>query len=79
MTCATCCVKGVGFVVVCFDVEEKVTMLLLVLGHGTKMRVLHGTYKQSLETISRLFSAVLSAIISLSGRSSNFLILQSNP
>jgi len=32
-------------------------MLLLVLGHGTKMRVLHGTYKQSLEIISRLFSA----------------------
>ena len=54
MTCATCCVKGVGFVVVCFDVEEKVTMLLLVLGHGTKMRVLRGTYKRSLETMNFL-------------------------
>ena len=58
-----CGLRGSVFV----DVEEKVAMLLLVLGHGTKMRVLRGTYKRSLETISRLFSAVLSAIISLSG------------
>ena len=36
-------------------VEEKVAMFLLVVGHGIKMRVLHGTYKRSLETISRHF------------------------
>jgi len=58
-----CGLRGSVFV----DVEENAAMLLLVLGHGTKMRVLRGTYKRSLETISRLFSAVLSAIISLSG------------
>ena len=33
-------------------VEEKVAMFLLVVGHGIKMRVLRGTYKRSLETIS---------------------------
>ena len=59
MTCASCCVKGV--------VEEKVAMFLLVVGHGIKMRLLRGTYKHSLETISRHFSDVLSAILSLSG------------
>ena len=48
-----CGLRGSVFV----DVEENAAMLLLVLGHGTKMRVLHGTYKQSLEIISRLFSA----------------------
>ena len=46
-------------------VEEKVAMFLLVVGHGIKMRVLHGTYKRSLETISRHFSNVLTAILSL--------------
>lgn len=34
-------------------VEEKVAMFLLVVGHGIKIRLLHGTYKRSLETISR--------------------------
>ena len=48
-------------------VEEKVAMFLLVLGHGLKMRLLCGTYKRSLETISRHFSSVLIAILSLSG------------
>lgn len=46
-------------------VEEKVAMFLLVVGHGLKMRLLHGTYKRSLETISRHFCTVLSAILSL--------------
>ena len=40
-------------------VEEKVVMFLLVVGHGLKMRLLRGTYKCSLETISRHFSDVL--------------------
>ena len=48
-------------------VEEKVAMFLLVVGHGIKMRVLRGTHKRSLETISRHFSNVLTAILSLTG------------
>ncbi|XP_073365423.1 uncharacterized protein [Aegilops tauschii subsp. strangulata] len=48
-------------------VEEKVAMFLLVVGHGLKMRLLRGTYKQSLGTISTHFSAVLSAILSMHG------------
>ncbi|CAL5009792.1 unnamed protein product [Urochloa decumbens] len=47
-------------------VEEKVAMFLLVVGHGLKMRLLRGDYKRSLETISRHFSDVLTAILSLS-------------
>jgi hypothetical protein len=47
------------------SVEEKVAMFLLVVGHGLKMRLLRGTYKRSLETISRHFSDVLDAILSL--------------
>jgi hypothetical protein len=46
------------------SVEEKVAMFLLVVGHGLKMRLLRGTYKRSLETISRHFSDVLTAILS---------------
>ncbi|XBH74154.1 hypothetical protein VPH35_101159 [Triticum aestivum] len=38
--------------------RRKVAMFLLVVGHGIKMRVLCGTYKRSLETISRHFSNV---------------------
>ena len=48
------------------SVEEKVAMFLLVVGHGLKMRLLRGDYKRSLETISRHFSNVLTAILSLS-------------
>lgn len=40
-------------------------MFLQVVGHGLKMRMLGGTYQRSLETISRHFSTVLSAILSL--------------
>ena len=46
-------------------VEEKVSMFLQVVGHGTKLRMLGGTYCRSLETLSRHFSTVLSAILSL--------------
>jgi hypothetical protein len=49
------------------SVEEKVAMFLLVVGHGIKMRLLRGTYKRSLETISRHFADVLTAILSLTG------------
>ncbi|XBI75383.1 hypothetical protein VPH35_068760 [Triticum aestivum] len=48
-------------------VEEKVAMFLLVVGHGLKMRLLRGTYKRSLETISTHFSEVLRAILSMHG------------
>jgi hypothetical protein len=48
-------------------VEENVAMFLQVVGHGIKMRMLGGTYQRSLETISRNFSTVLSATLSLSG------------
>ena len=48
------------------SVEEKVAMFLLVVGHGLKMRLLRGTYKRSLETISRHFNDVLTAILSIS-------------
>ena len=39
-------------------VEENVAMLLQVVGHGLKMRMLGGTYQRSLETISRHLSTV---------------------
>ena len=46
-------------------VEESVAMFLLILAHGLKMRVLGGTYIRSIETISRRFGEVLTAIIGL--------------
>jgi hypothetical protein len=49
-------------------VEEKVAMFLLVVGHGLKLRLLRSDYKRSLETISRHFSDVLTAILSLSAK-----------
>ena len=49
------------------SVEEKVAMFLLVVGHGIKMRILRGTYKRSLWTISTHFDDVLTAILSLTG------------
>jgi hypothetical protein len=39
----------------------------VVVGHGLKMRLLRGTYKRFLENISRYFSDVLTAILSLTG------------
>jgi hypothetical protein len=49
------------------SVEENVAMFLLVVGHGIKMRILRGTYKRSLWTISTHFDDVLTAILSLTG------------
>ena len=48
-------------------VEEKVAMFLLVVGHSINMRMLRGTYKRSLWTISTHFSAVLTALLSIWG------------
>jgi hypothetical protein len=47
------------------NVEEKVAMFLLIVGHGLKMRLLRGQYKRSLWTISSHFSSALTAILSL--------------
>ena len=58
-----CGLKGSMFM----TVEEDVAMFLQVVGHGLKMRMLGGTYCRSTETISRHFSTVLSAILSLHG------------
>ena len=48
-------------------VEENVATFLQIVGHGTKMRIMGSTYQRSIETISRQFSTVLSAILSLTG------------
>uniref|UniRef100_A0A453LRC2 DUF8040 domain-containing protein n=2 Tax=Aegilops tauschii subsp. strangulata TaxID=200361 RepID=A0A453LRC2_AEGTS len=48
-------------------VEEKVPVFLLVVDHSIKMRMLCGTYKRSLWTISTHFSAVLNTLLSLHG------------
>ena len=45
--------------------EENVAMFLQVVEHALKMRMLGGTYQRSLGTISRHFSTMLSAILSL--------------
>jgi hypothetical protein len=47
-------------------VEEALTMFLLVISHGMKFRLIHSTYRWSLEPISRHFNEVLGAILSLS-------------
>ena len=46
-------------------VEENVAMFLQVVGHATKMRMIG--YERSLETTSRHFGNVLTAILSLTG------------
>jgi hypothetical protein len=47
-------------------VEEAVTIVLLVLSHGMKFRLIRSTYRLTLEPISRHFNEVLGAILSLS-------------
>jgi hypothetical protein len=43
-------------------VEEQVAMFLHVVGHNQWFRVMHKTFRRSIETISRCFSQVLYAI-----------------
>jgi hypothetical protein len=43
-------------------VEEQVAMFLHVVGHNQKFRVMHNTFRRSIETISRYFNQVLYAI-----------------
>lgn len=59
-----CGLKDTIFVIV----EENLATFLQVVGHGIKMRMVGGTYHRSLETISRNFSTILSAILSLSSK-----------
>jgi hypothetical protein len=47
-------------------VEEVVTIVLLVLVHGMKFRLIRSSYRLTLEPISRHFNEVLGAILSLS-------------
>ena len=47
------------------SVEEKVAIFLLVVGHGTKMRMIRSSYGWSLEPISRYFNEVLRGVLSL--------------
>jgi hypothetical protein len=46
-------------------VEEKVAIFLLVVGHGTKMRMIRSSYGWSLEPIGCYFSEVLRGVLSL--------------
>jgi hypothetical protein len=44
------------------SVEEQVAMFLHVVGHNQRFRVMHNTFRRSIETISRYFNQVLYAI-----------------
>jgi hypothetical protein len=44
------------------SVEEQVSMFLHVVGHNQRFRVMHNTFRRSIETISRYFNQVLYAI-----------------
>ncbi|KAI4966003.1 hypothetical protein ZWY2020_047258 [Hordeum vulgare] len=48
-------------------VEEQVAMFLHVVGHNHRFRVIHNTFRRSLETISRYFKHVLFAVGELKG------------
>ena len=41
------------------SVEEQVAMFLHVVGHNQRFRVIHNTFRRSMETISRYFKQVL--------------------
>jgi methionine synthase II (cobalamin-independent) len=43
-------------------VEEQVAMFLHVVGHNQRFRVMHNTFRKSIETISRYFNQFLHAI-----------------
>ncbi|XP_051229967.1 protein ALP1-like [Lolium perenne] len=49
------------------SVEEQVAMFLHVVGHNLRFRVIHSTFRQSTENISRYFQQVLYAIGELRG------------
>jgi len=43
-------------------VEEQVAMFIHVVGHNQRFRVVHQSFKRSIETVSRIFHQVLYAI-----------------
>jgi hypothetical protein len=43
-------------------VEEQIVMFLYVVGHNQMFRIMHNTFRRSIETISRYFNQVLYAI-----------------
>ena len=49
------------------SVEEQVAMFLHVVGHNQRFRVMHNTFRRSMETISRYFKQALHAIGELRG------------
>jgi len=44
------------------SVEEQVAMFLHVVGHNQRFRVIHQSWRRSIETVSRYFKEVLYAI-----------------
>jgi hypothetical protein len=44
------------------SIEEQVAMLLHVVGHNQRFRVVHMTFRRSIETISRYFREVLHVV-----------------
>ena len=44
------------------SVEEHVAMFLHVVGHNQRFRVVHQSFKRSIETVSRIFHQVLFAV-----------------
>ncbi|SPT19060.1 unnamed protein product [Triticum aestivum] len=49
------------------SVEEQVAMFVHVVGHNQRFRVIHNTFRRSMETISRYFKQVLYAVGELRG------------
>jgi transposase len=49
------------------SVEEQAAMFLHVVGHNQRFRVIHSTFRRSMETISRYFQQVLFAVGELRG------------
>ncbi|XBH98557.1 hypothetical protein VPH35_128047 [Triticum aestivum] len=49
------------------SVEEQVAMFLHVVGHNQRFRVIHNTFRRSMETISRYFKQVLFVVGELRG------------
>ncbi|XP_012701524.1 uncharacterized protein LOC105914438 [Setaria italica] len=43
-------------------VEEQVAMFLHIVGHNQRFRVVHHTFRRSIETVSRYFAQVLYAV-----------------
>ena len=58
------------------SVEEQVAMFLHVVGHNQRFRVVHESFRRSIETVSRVFHQVLYAIDELKCKNSKWLNLR---